>query len=199
MRKSNYSINEKIYNAKCLLSTKLKYNKARLIRTPIFVRGKKYINFGSNLTTGRYSQIEVNGTHNEKVLVFGDNVNIGNMVKIQCYKRIEIGNNVLIGSRVTIIDHSHGTYSGELQDKPNTPPNLRKLSSSSIEIGNNVWIGDGAIIQQGVTIGSGSIIAANTVVTKDVPENVIVGGQPAKIIKRYDQKKKEWIRTKENK
>ncbi|WP_302160114.1 DapH/DapD/GlmU-related protein [uncultured Ruminococcus sp.] len=192
MRKSNYSMLEKIYNAKCFLFTKLFYKKARLIRTPITIRGKKYIDFGSNLTTGRNCQFEVNGCHNRCCLKFGEKVNIGHSVRIQCAEKIIIGDNVLIGSRVTIIDNSHGTYAGEKQDKPSIPPNLRKLRTSKIEIGDNVWIGDGVIIQQGVSIGSGSIIAANSVVTKNVPEDVIAGGIPATIIKRFNLKTGEW-------
>ena len=58
--------------------------------------GKKYIDFGSNLTTGRYCRIEVNGIHSEKKLIFGENVNIGDFVSIRCANHISIGNNVSI-------------------------------------------------------------------------------------------------------
>lgn len=197
MRKSNYSMFETLYNASCLIYTKLFYRKARLIRTPITIRGKKYIDFGINLTIGRNCQLEVNGSHDRCCLRFGKNVNMGHNVRIQCAEKIVIGDNVLMGSRITIIDNSHGTYVGEKQDAPSTPPNLRKLKTSPIEIGDNVWIGDGVIIQQGVTVGSGSIITANSVVTKDVPEGAIVGGAPTQVIKKYDYNTKEWKRIKE--
>ena len=138
--------------------------------------------------------MEVNGNHDRCCLKFGKNVNMGHNVRIQCAERIVIGDNVLMGSRITIIDNSHGTYVGEKQDMPSTPPNLRKLRTSPIEIGNNVWIGDGVIIQQGVTIGSGSIIAANSVVTKSIPSETMVAGIPAKAIKKYDCNTEKWIR-----
>lgn len=56
-----------------------------------------------------------------------------------------------------------------------------------VTIGNDVWIGGHSTICPGVTIGDGAVIAAGSVVTKDVPANVVVGGVPAKIIKRIDQ------------
>ena len=165
-----------------------------MIRFPIVIRGKQYIDFGTNLTTGRRCRIEVNGKHNGKRLIIGKNVNIGDDVSIRCADKIVIGNHVLMGSKVLIIDNSHGIYTGEKQDSPETPPNERTLSMKPVRIGDNVWIGEGAVIQQGVTIGAGSIIAANSVVTKDVPAQVIVGGIPVKVIKRYDCEKKQWIR-----
>lgn len=192
MRKSNYSISEIIYNAKCVVETCLKYKDARLIRTPIAVRGKQYIDFGSNLTTGRNCQIEVNGDHDRKCLIFGRNVNIGNNVRIQCAEKITIGNNVLMGSRITIIDNSHGRYSGDEQDSPLTAPNERPLKTAPIVIGDNVWIGDGVIIQEGVTIGKGTVIGANSVVTCDLPENIIAGGIPAHVIKKYNKQTHSW-------
>lgn len=194
MRTSNYGIGETIQNICYVIRSRILISKSRMIRFPIVIRGKQYIDFGTNLTTGRRCRIEVNGKHNGKCLIIGKNVNIGDDVSIRCADKIVIGNHVLMGSKVLIIDNSHGIYTGEKQDSPEIPPNERALSMKPIRIGDNVWIGEGAVIQQGVTIGAGSIIAANSVVTKDVPAQVIVGGIPAKVIKRYDCEKKQWIR-----
>ena len=65
---------------------------------------------------------------------------------------------------------------------------------SKVIIGNNVWIGEGAAILSGVKIGEGSIIGTNSVVLKDIPPNSIAVGSPAKVIKKYDFDKKEWIK-----
>lgn len=195
MRKYNYSLKEIIYNVYCLLITKIFYGSSRLIRQPIVIRGKKNIEFGKNLTTGRSCQLEVIGKNYKKKLIFGDNVNIGHNVRIQCAERVIIGSNVLIGSRVTIIDHSHGNYDSISGDSPLIPPNDRGIVSSGITIGKNVWIGDGAIIQKGVSIGEGSIIGANSVVTADVLPGSFMGGIPAKMIKYYDYKSNTWIKN----
>ena len=163
-----------------------------MIRFPIVIRGKKYIDFGHNLTTGSYCRLEAHGSGTVKKIIFGDNVNIGYNVRMSACDKIIIGNNVLMGSNVLITDNSHGKYSGNNQDSPVTPPNSRKIVSKSIKIGNNVWIGENVVIQKGTTIGHGSIIAANSVVTKDIPENVIAAGAPAKIIKKYDAEVGTW-------
>ncbi len=65
-------------------------------------------------------------------------------------------------------------------------PYDRSNHFAPIHIGDRVWIGSSAVITKGVTIGNGSVVAAGAVVTKDVPENVIVGGVPAKIIKKIE-------------
>ncbi len=193
MRSSNYGIMEIIQNIYFVLKTKFLFPKARMIRFPIVIRGKRYIDFGTGLTTGRNCRLEVNGKHSDVRLIFGENVNIGDGVSIRCANGINVGNNVLMGSRVLIIDNSHGHYSGEYQDSPDVPPNIRKLSAKPIIIEDNVWIGEGSVIQQGVTIGKGSIIAANSVVTKDVLPNTIVGGVPAKVLKMY--KEGIWVKN----
>lgn len=89
---------------------------------------------------------------------------------------ITIEDNVLIGPKVNLITESH----------PINPNDRRALVTKPITIKKNVWIGAGATILPGVTIGKNAIVAAGAVVTKDVPNDVIVGGVPAKLIKQID-------------
>ena len=112
----------------------------------------------------------------------GENCCFGAWNHITATNKIQIGNNLLTGKWVTITDNSHGdTDFVSLQ----TPPLMRRVTSKGpVVIGDNVWIGDKATILPGVTIGDGAVIAANAVVTKDVPAYCVVGGNPARIIKQ---------------
>lgn len=192
MSQSNYGLVEIIKNIIYVMRTKIMVPSARMIRFPIVIRGKRYIDFGEQLTTGSRCRFEVHGEHSEKKLIFGNNVNMGYDVRITCSDGIRIGNNVLMGSRVLIIDNCHGDYSGNHQDAPSTPPNSRKIVSKPVCIEDNVWIGENTIIQMGVTIGYGSIVAANSVVIKDVSSNSMVAGMPARVIKIYDAESEKW-------
>lgn len=195
MSQSNYGFYEIIKNVVYVIRTKLIVPSARLIRFPVVIRGKKYIDFGSNITLGARCRVDVCGKHENKCLIFGKDVNMGYDVRITCADKIEIGNNVLMGSRVLIIDNSHGKYVGENQDSPDTPPNKRKINAKPIKIEDNVWIGENSVVQMGVTVGYGSIIAANSIVTKNVPEKCMVAGAPARVIKKYDEINNEWKRV----
>lgn len=93
-------------------------------------------------------------------------------VQIVCKKKITIGNNVAIARDVIIRDNDAHETTQENHE-----------SMKEIVIGNNVWIGNRAIIMKGVTIGDGAIIAAGSIVTKNVPSNTMVAGVPAKTIK----------------
>lgn len=86
---------------------------------------------------------------------------------------ITIEDNVLIAPKVSLLSEGH----------PVTPGTRATLTTGHIHIKKNAWIGGGATIMQGVTIGENAIVAAGAVVSKDVPDNTIVGGIPAKIIK----------------
>jgi acetyltransferase-like isoleucine patch superfamily enzyme len=86
---------------------------------------------------------------------------------------ITIEDDVLIGPKVSLITESH----------PLNPLERKALLVKPIVIKRNVWIGAGAIILPGVTVGENSVVAAGAVVNKDVPENTVVGGVPAKVIK----------------
>ncbi len=96
--------------------------------------------------------------------------------QIRCKKKISIGNNVAIAHNVAISDSDFHTIRDEngVQINPTKPVN----------IGNKVWIGRGAQILKGVTIGDGAIVAAGSVVIRDVPPRAVVAGNPAKVIKQ---------------
>ncbi|WP_225429960.1 DapH/DapD/GlmU-related protein [Deinococcus detaillensis] len=126
---------------------------------------------------------------------FGDNVTLNDNIHIGCARSVTIGNNVLMASNIFISDHNHGKYSGTNQDSPLTPPEHRDLDVSDVFIGNNVWIGESASILPGVIIGEGCIVGANSVVTKDIPKFCIVAGNPARILKYYDEKSRVWRRA----
>lgn len=174
--------------------TKLFYRNARLIRFPFDIRNRKLIQIGNGLTTGYGCRIEahqINSDTNIKIFM-GEGIEINDYVHIASGEKIIFGNHVLIASKVFITDINHGIYSGSFQDNPFSIPNKRKLSTSPVIIEDNVWIGESVCIMPGVKIGKGSIIGALSVVTKNIPENSIAVGNPAKVIKIYNSEKKEW-------
>ena len=116
------------------------------------------------------------------IITIGSNCYFGSFNHITATNNIKIGDNVLTGKFVTITDNSHGnTDVDSLKQKPIDRP---IVSKGPIKIGNNVWIGDKATILPNVSIGDGAIIAANAVVTKNVPAYSIAAGNPAKIVKK---------------
>lgn len=116
------------------------------------------------------------------ILEIGDNVSIGEYSHITCANKITIGNGVLTGRFVLITDNAHGKCTYE--DSDIAPQQRSIYSKGAVIIKENVWIGDKATILPGVTVGKGAVIAANAVVTQDVPDYTIVAGVPAKIVKQ---------------
>lgn len=196
--KNTYSLGEIIKNTISLIYTKVFYKGARLIRRPIFVRGRKYLTYEEGLTTGYNCRIEMfdTGKGDEKKLIIGKNCKIGDYVHIAAGERVVIGDNVLMGSKILISDLNHGNYSDICEEStPNIPPDKRPIHTKPVVIGDNVWLGDNVCILQGVTIGDGCIIGANSVVTKDIPNKSVATGSPAKVIKVYDENLKIWIKN----
>jgi lipopolysaccharide O-acetyltransferase len=123
----------------------------------------------------------------------GDRVSFSGQVHITCIDRITIGNQVLFGSKVYVSDHNHGCYSGERQSPPGLPPADRLLAPGGpVVIEDHVWIGDNVVIVGPTRIGYGAIVAANAVVLSDVPPATIVGGVPAKPLKRFNPVSNAW-------
>ena len=121
---------------------------------------------------------------NVPVLKIGENCSFGAYSHITCTNAITIGNHCLTGKWVTISDNNHGDSSKEALQLP--PSQREMLSKGPVIIEENVWIGDKATILSGVKIGKGAIVAANAVVTKDVPAYSVVAGNPAKIIRKVN-------------
>ena len=183
-----------------LLYTKLFFPKTRLIRLPFDLRNKSNIKIGKSFTTGFGCRIEafpVPGREDGAVLQIGDDVQINDYVHIAAASSVIIGNNVLMASKIFITDISHGQYDekGGEDSFPSVSPHLRPLFTKPVNIGDNVWIGEFVSVLPGVSIGRGSIIGANSVVTKDIPENSIAVGTPAKVIKKFDITSEKWVKV----
>jgi acetyltransferase-like isoleucine patch superfamily enzyme len=161
------------------------------------LRGLNRIRVGRQFRAGKALWLEAvvthNGRHYEPQIEIGNYVALSDNVHIAATSKITIGDNVLIGSRILITDHAHGSYTGENQTGPEFVPNDRPLTQDgTVIIGNKVWIGDGAIILPGAKISDGAVIGANAVVAGDVPAGAMVGGVPAKIIKVYNPASRKW-------
>ena len=184
-----------IYISFCFVYTKIFFKKVRLLRLPIDIRNKSKIDFGHNLTSGKNCRIEAYGETKKVSLFFGNNVEINDSVHITASNHVSIGNNVLIASKIYISDTSHGSYAGNENDSnPDTPPGLRPLYCNKVVIEDNVWLGESVSVLPGVVIGKGTIVGANSVVSKSLPSYVIAVGSPAIPIKKYNFKSQRWER-----
>lgn len=182
--------------AKNWLLTRILFPRARLIRFPIYVRGRSSMELGQGLTTGVNVRLDAFAPRGSPpVLRIGRHVQINDSVHIGAIEQVLIGDHTLIASRVFISDHNHGSY--QVPDEtsaPDVPPADRPLSSRPVRIGRNVWLGEQVCILPGVTVGDGAIVGANAVVTHDIPPRSIAAGNPARVLRIYDESTKAWRR-----
>lgn len=162
------------------------------------IRGCRHIAIGKNFSAGLYLRLEAVVEHGDTryspCIRIGDNVSVSDFVHIAAVELVEIHDGVLMGSKIHITDHAHGSYSSNPGSDPEIPPALRPLSNGgAVCIGRNSWIGEMVNILPGVTIGTGCIIGAGSVVTRDIPDHTIAVGSPAKPIKRYDRSLQAWV------
>jgi acetyltransferase-like isoleucine patch superfamily enzyme len=139
----------------------------------------KGVEIGDNFTLGKFAIIECTGVLRD----VGDSLRIGNNVGINHYcfigvrGNITIGDHVIFGPRVNIFSENH-IFNGL-----DIPIKNQGVEKKDTIIGNDVWIGASVSIMPGVKIGNGCVIAAGSVVTKDVPDFSVVAGVPAEVIK----------------
>jgi acetyltransferase-like isoleucine patch superfamily enzyme len=134
---------------------------------------------GATLRIGRWAWIG----HGSKIRVHEGEVSIGAKTvigqecTISAFQHVSIGRECIVADRVMLIDFDHGAVEVE------RPIRLQGIYKRDVRVGHNVWIGYGACILRGVTIGDNAIVGTSAVVTKDVPENAVVGGSPARVIR----------------
>jgi acetyltransferase-like isoleucine patch superfamily enzyme len=102
---------------------------------------------------------------------------LGQECTISSYKHVSIGRECIVADRVMLIDFDHGMVEVE------RPIRNQGIYMRDVNVGHNAWIGYGACILRGVTVGDNCVIGTSAVVTKDVPDNAVVGGVPAKLIR----------------
>jgi acetyltransferase-like isoleucine patch superfamily enzyme len=168
------------------LSSKFKsFGKHSNLNYPIDLHGSKYISIGEKTGIGKRGFVTawdtyMHNSYNPEIII-GDNTWIGDDCHITAINKIEIGNNVLMGKKITISDNAHGKAEFKLLS---TAPKYRPLfSKGPVIIEDGVWIGDKASILAGVRIGKNAIIGANAVVTQSIPANCVAVGVPAIVIK----------------
>jgi acetyltransferase-like isoleucine patch superfamily enzyme len=105
---------------------------------------------------------------------------LGQECTISCFQHVSIGRECIVADRVMLIDFDHGVVEVE------RPIRHQGIYKRDVRVGNNVWIGYGACILRGVTVGDNAIIGTSAVVTKDVPDNAVVAGVPARVIRMRD-------------
>lgn len=105
---------------------------------------------------------------------------IGQEVTISAYQHVSIGRECIIADRVMLIDFDHGVV------EVDRPIRSQGIYKRDVRVGHNVWIGYGACVLRGVTVGDNSVLGTSAVVTRDVPENAVVGGSPARLIRMRD-------------
>ncbi len=166
------------------LFLKLRYGKRFQTEGMCFICPRVKFEIGRNavLRMGRWSWIG----HDSKIRVHEGEVSIGAKTvmgqecTISAYQHVSIGRECIIADRVMLIDFDHGVVEVE------RPIRLQGIYKRDVRVGSNVWMGYGSCVLRGVSVGHNSVVGTNAVVTKDVPENAVVGGVPARVLRMRD-------------
>jgi len=157
----------------------------------LLVDGLAFIGPGAVLQIGKKGRIEIGRwswlghgcklRSHEGVISIGAKSVLGQECTISAYQHVSIGRECVIADRVMLIDFDHGMV------EVDRPIRLQGIYKRDVRVGNNVWIGYGACVLRGVTVGDNAVIGTNAVVTRDVPDNAVVAGVPARVIRMRDE------------
>jgi acetyltransferase-like isoleucine patch superfamily enzyme len=137
---------------------------------------------GARVVLGRWSWIGHDckiRAHEGEILIGAKSV-IGQECTLTAFQHVSIGRECVIADRVMMIDFDHGVVEVE------RPIRLQGIYKRDVRVGHNCWMGYAACLLRGVTVGNNCVIGTNAVVTADVPDNAVVGGVPARLIRMRD-------------
>lgn len=159
-----------------------------------FVSHRECLYIGDNVRIGDSFQLscfpEFGGNQYTPKVVIEEGCYMVDRIKILCNDTVTIRKNALLASDIFITTENHGMDVASGVEYGKQP-----LTHNPVELGENCWVGERAVILPGVTLGEWSVVAAGSVVTKSVPPYTIVAGNPARIIKRYDFSTKSWVKN----
>jgi acetyltransferase-like isoleucine patch superfamily enzyme len=146
-------------------------------RVTIQIGRRAHVRFGRWVWVGHGTKIRC---HEGEVSIGAKTV-MGQECTISAFQHVSIGRECIVADRVMLIDFDHGVVEQE------RPIRLQGIYKRDVAVGHNCWIGYGACILRGTTIGDNAIVGTSTVVTKDVPANAVVGGVPARVLRMRDE------------
>lgn len=160
---------------------------------PVTIFNEQYIHIGSHTMIGpgvalSAGMVPGQDCISDRVVVIGDRCLIGRNSGIVGHFSVEIGNDVWTGHHVYVTDQNHG------YEDPTRPISLQTQPERAVRIGDGSWIGHGAVILPGVTIGRHVVVGANSVVTSDIPDFSVAVGSPARVIRQLRDGKWEDVR-----
>jgi acetyltransferase-like isoleucine patch superfamily enzyme len=157
------------------------------LRSRLLLDGVAFVGPGCSLEVGKRATLEIGRwawvghgckiRSHEGAVSIGAKTVIGQECTISSYQHVSIGRECVIADRVMMIDFDHGMV------EVDRPIRLQGIYKRDVRVGNNVWIGYGACILRGATVGDNAVIGTSAVVTRDVPANAVVAGVPARVLR----------------
>jgi acetyltransferase-like isoleucine patch superfamily enzyme len=168
------------------------FGKNSVIMQPMMISNPRFMRIGNNVLLRRGVRLEavVADPSSPPELVIGDNVNIEQDVHIVAIGRVVIGNDVSIAARSCILGGCHPFF--DVKDPRKIGARLDGANSVT-SIGDGSFLGVGSVIAMNVKLGRGTVVGSNSVVKRNCPANVVVEGNPAKVVLKYDAEADRWL------
>lgn len=170
------------------------FGRGSCIRTPLLILNSGFMSIGERVSIREGVRLEVvrSSHHRTPHLIIENDTNIEQNVHIVCHSRVRIGNHVSITGNCSIVDVTHPF--SDVHEPRKIGARIAD-EDSFVEIGDGSFIGFGSVILPNVRIGTHSVIGANSVVTRDIPDYAVAGGVPAVVLKRYDFVSQVWVKV----
>jgi acetyltransferase-like isoleucine patch superfamily enzyme len=167
------------------------FGRGSVLYKPMMLTNPRFMHIGKNVVIRHGARMEaiVTDAENLPELRIGDNVNVEQNVHIVCHSNIVIGDDVSITGNCAIVDVTHPFK--DVHDPVKIGDRILK-ERSFVEIGDRSFLGFNAIILPNVRIGRFCVVGAHSLVSRDIPDYSVVAGNPARILRRYDEALEDW-------